>query len=167
MRAEIITPFIEGKIITPFIEGMVKVFQEELAIACQKKSVSFHYVHVTWHEVNVLIDIKGAVEAAVVYGMEKDTACALAGAFHKNKSFRGYCYEVEDSVKELFNIVSGQALKTLESKGLACTRPGPPSVIIGRLRVVPVVSRPQLAVVMDTPAGEVRLSVSMADKADR
>ncbi|KYH30851.1 chemotaxis protein CheX [Neomoorella mulderi] len=151
--------------VSPFIDEMVKVFQEELAITCQKKSVSLQNVPVTWHEVNVLIDIRGAAEAAVIYSMEEDTACALAGAFHKDKSFQGYCYEVEDSVKELFNIVSGQALKILENKGLACTLPGPPSVIMGRLHAVPVVSRPLLAVILDTTVGLVRVSVSMVDKA--
>lgn len=160
----------KAEIVAPFIKEMAKIFKKELAIACQKKNVSLQYSPVTWHEVNVLIGVKGAVEATVVYGMEENTACALASAFCKNRSFENkafcsYCSEVEDSLKELFNIVSGHALKTLETMGLACTRPEPPCVIIGRLHHVPLKGWPQLAVLIDTPAGEIRLSVSMTNNA--
>ncbi|BCV23687.1 chemotaxis protein CheX [Gelria sp. Kuro-4] len=154
-------------IINPFIEEMVMVFQEKLAMACQKKNVCLQYVPVTWHAVNVLIDITGGAEGAVIYGMEEGTACALAGAFYRNKCFQDYCCEVEDSLKELFNIVSGQAMKKLENEGLTCTLLGPPSVIIGRLRAVSVVHRPLLAVILDTPVGVVRVSASMVEKAAR
>lgn len=147
--------------VNPFVEAMVEVFREELGITCQKKGVCLHYVPVTEREVNLLIDIRGAAEAAVIYSMEEDTACALAGAFYKDKAFESYCYEVEDSVKELFNIVSGQALKILENKGLVCTRVGPPSVFVGSLRAVPRVRWPLLAVIFGTPVGLVRVSASM------
>lgn len=150
-------------IVNSFIEGMMRFFRQELAVTCQKKSVSLQHLPVTWHQVNVLVDLRGAIEATIIYGMEEDTAWALRNAFCKGRSLQEHCYETEDLLRELFNIVSGQTIRILESKNLACIMPRPPFIVKGRLHPISVVHCPLLVILWDTSVGMVRMGVSIVD----
>ncbi|MGE5672565.1 MAG: chemotaxis protein CheX [Mycobacterium leprae] len=152
---------VKAEFMNPFVYGILRVLASEAGLA---KSVptkpSLVWADRTYHAVNVVIGVVGAVQGIVVYSMD------LASAKGIIKRMVGTEIPMTDpmaisALQELGNLITGVASGSLEGAGYPC-RVSPPAMVLGTGRPITKASVPMVVVPISTELGDIKIYLSLS-----
>ncbi|MEK8022651.1 MAG: chemotaxis protein CheX [Candidatus Hydrogenedentota bacterium] len=112
--------------------------------------------------VATMIGINGRLLGHVVYDMDRGTAIQIATVMN-GEDMPGINSLVRSTINELANMISGNAMIMLESKGFHCNIT-PPTFMMGeRSEIYAAKGSRHLIVPFDTKCGRVTLSLSLSE----
>ena len=109
--------------INPFLSGANKVFNELLKVDLKKGKVSLVEEPCPMHEILIKIDVQGKANGYVLYSLGFNTISKIAKALAPGISDKALKDEYKDIIGEFANLITGNALGYLSSKGIDITTP--------------------------------------------
>lgn len=146
--------------ISPFIRAASHVLGEAVAFdRPQLGPIELQEKPYTTEEVTAMLGISGVLFGSVLLGMTDAVAQQIVDRM-VGQSVPFNEQLGESALGEVLNMISGSALRFLESAGYACNIT-PPVVIRGKGAVVSTMERQRLVVPIQFPGAELLLSVAL------
>jgi chemotaxis protein CheX len=146
--------------INPFIRAANHVLGEMVAFEhSQLGRIEMEETPYTTEEVTAMLGVSGVLSGSVLLGMTKEVAERIV------ERMVGETTPIEDllgesALGEVVNMISGSALRFLESAGFSCNIT-PPVVIRGKGAVISTMERQRLVVPIQFPDAVFQLSVAL------
>jgi len=147
----------------PFAEAAVSVMKMVLGATPERGQLSARPQIFTTQQINIVCGITGLVEGLVIYGMSMVTADRIASRMIGAPvvTFDGLA---ASAIAELGNMISGNSLALLASKGFNCDIT-PPTIIRGTNVKITTLDIPALVIPLEIPEiGEFEINVSLQER---
>ncbi len=150
--------------ISPFVEASVNVIQTLLSIVPERGTLSARPQVFTSQQLNIVCGITGAVEGQVIYGMSIIAADKIASKM-LGAPVVTFDQLAASAIAELGNMISGNSLTLLASRGYSCDIT-PPTIVKGANVKISTLSIPALVIPMKLrDVGDFEINVSLQERA--
>jgi chemotaxis protein CheX len=153
------------KWLNPFVVGALSVLASFGIEAERAGQLTIETVDRTSDAVTIIVPMIGALEGAVFYGLDADTAERLAGTLIGDlRRVRFNDALVESALAELGNIITGRASAELEAAGMRCNI-APPIVALESQLILAGHPFDRLVVPVRTSVGMLHIRLALRETA--
>ncbi len=143
------------KYVNPFITSAIKVIRETTDIEVAKKRIYSRFGKVSLGGVGIILNLTGDIQGRVVYEFSRDITMRLASKMIEKSMIKfddpeNFKKLLESAIKELANLISGNAITILSELDYNCMIT-PPEIFLGKGKIL--IPKKNSAIVIDLRSG--------------
>jgi len=152
----------KAEYINPFVSAFFNVLKQTAQVDGKRGQLALRTNFLSPYEVAVIIGLIGDLEGQVVYTMREDVAKNLASAMMMGFPVEELNDLARSAISEFANMVTGNAVILLGSKGLKINI-SPPTLVKGK-DIEITFEIPMLSIPISTPLGDMEIDVALREK---
>ncbi len=150
------------KFISPIYNSSTQVLNNMLELNVTKGDIATQKNPIITQELNVSIGVTGNLEGNIFFGLSEDLALNIVEEM-SGMPMNSIDSFATSAIAELANIISGNAVTTLNQKNYQCDI-SPPQVISGAKNQISVDTEEIVVLPLKTELGDFIINISLANK---